>query len=131
MAKQDDYVRYTIRVPSELYFKIQESAGEKSINAEIVSRLAHSFDKRAPTITLSLQAFPPGTPPMTTTLAEFMSTFAQTMRDTMAAEKAADRAQRREARADDGLLPPDTFADSEPAPIEPKDGKQSRSKSDD
>lgn len=39
MAKQDDYVRYTIRVPSDLYRRLQEAAGEKSVNAEIVQRL--------------------------------------------------------------------------------------------
>ena len=44
MAKQDDYVRYTIRVPSVLYGKLQEAAGEKSVNAEIVTRLESSFN---------------------------------------------------------------------------------------
>lgn len=45
MAKQDDYVRYTIRVPAELYERLQLAAGEKSVNAEIVSRLENSFDE--------------------------------------------------------------------------------------
>ena len=40
MAKQDDYVRYTIRVPSDLYARLQEAAGEKSVNAEIITRKA-------------------------------------------------------------------------------------------
>jgi hypothetical protein len=48
MAKQDDYVRYTIRVPADLYGKLQEAAGEKSINAEIITRLEASFDKFLP-----------------------------------------------------------------------------------
>lgn len=39
MAKQADYVRYTIRVPADLYASLQEGAGEKSVNAEIVARL--------------------------------------------------------------------------------------------
>jgi len=43
MAKQDDYVRYTIRVPANLYAQIQAAAGEKSVNAEIVERLAESI----------------------------------------------------------------------------------------
>lgn len=43
MAKQDDYVRYTIRVPASLYARVQDAAGEKSVNAEIVARLEDSF----------------------------------------------------------------------------------------
>lgn len=43
MAKQDDYVRYTIRVPADLYAQLQSAAGEKSVNAEIVARLERSF----------------------------------------------------------------------------------------
>lgn len=43
MAKQQDYVRYTIRLPAELYGRIQAAAGEKSVNAEIAERLARSF----------------------------------------------------------------------------------------
>lgn len=43
MAKQDDYVRYTIRVPAGLYERLQKAAGEKSINAEIVARLEASL----------------------------------------------------------------------------------------
>ena len=39
MAKQDDYVRYTIRVPADLYARIQSAAGPKSVNAEIVEAL--------------------------------------------------------------------------------------------
>lgn len=44
MAPTDSHVRYTIRVPAELYEKLQESAGAKSVNAEIVERLERSFD---------------------------------------------------------------------------------------
>lgn len=43
MAKQDDYVRYTIRLPAPLYEKVREAAGEKSVNAEIIARLEASF----------------------------------------------------------------------------------------
>ncbi|MAN78381.1 MAG: hypothetical protein CML24_14640 [Rhizobiales bacterium] len=43
MAKQDDYARYTIRVPQDLYARLQRAAGEKSINAEITERLEQSF----------------------------------------------------------------------------------------
>lgn len=39
MAKQDDYVRYTIRVPSTVYDAVKEAAGDKSVNAEIIERL--------------------------------------------------------------------------------------------
>lgn len=48
MAKQDDYVRYTIRVPADLYARLQEAAGAKSVNAEIVVRLEQSF--QAPSV---------------------------------------------------------------------------------
>lgn len=43
MAKQDDYARYTIRVPADLYSRIGTAAGPKSINAEIIARLEASF----------------------------------------------------------------------------------------
>lgn len=43
MAKQDDYVRYTIRLPAPLYNRVREAAGEKSVNAEIIARLEASF----------------------------------------------------------------------------------------
>jgi hypothetical protein len=41
MAKQDEYTRYTIRVPSELYERLQRHASEngRSINAEVISLL--------------------------------------------------------------------------------------------
>ena len=44
MAKQDDYVRYTIRVPEPLYRRLQKAAGEASVNAEIVRRLEQTFE---------------------------------------------------------------------------------------
>jgi hypothetical protein len=43
MARQDDYVRYTIRVPAELYERVKEAAGDRSVNAEIIERLDKSF----------------------------------------------------------------------------------------
>jgi hypothetical protein len=43
MAKQDEYVRYTIRVPEALYRRLQDAAGHKSVNAEIVARLERMF----------------------------------------------------------------------------------------
>lgn len=43
MAKQDDFVRYTIRVPADLYARIQEAAAVKSINAVIVEALEDRF----------------------------------------------------------------------------------------
>ncbi|PHS03814.1 MAG: hypothetical protein COA78_17230 [Blastopirellula sp.] len=39
MAKQDDYTRYTIRVPSPLYQALKREAGHRSVNAEIIERL--------------------------------------------------------------------------------------------
>lgn len=46
MAKQDDYSRYTIRVPQHLYAALDEaaSASNRSINAEIVERLAFAVE---------------------------------------------------------------------------------------
>lgn len=52
MAKQDAYVRYTIRVPADLYELLQEAAGEKSINAEVVARLGSSFDEVSTSVRL-------------------------------------------------------------------------------
>lgn len=45
MAKQADYARYTIRVPDDLYQRLKQAAGEKSVNAEIISRLEASFGR--------------------------------------------------------------------------------------
>lgn len=52
MARQDDFVRYTIRVPAPLYEQLQASAGAKSVNAEIVRRLERSFELDDDTITM-------------------------------------------------------------------------------
>lgn len=48
MAKQDDYVRYTIRVPREIYADIEQRANteQRSVNAEIIQRLSDSIDDR-------------------------------------------------------------------------------------
>lgn len=43
MAKQDDYTRYTIRIPTPLYDRVKEAAGEKSVNAEIVATLEEKY----------------------------------------------------------------------------------------
>lgn len=45
MAKQDDYVRYTIRVPAALYARIQFVADNsgRSINAEIMGALEEKY----------------------------------------------------------------------------------------
>lgn len=47
MAKQDDYIRYTIRVPADLYKSIELAAYEnnRSNNAEIIARLEASFNQ--------------------------------------------------------------------------------------
>lgn len=103
MAKQDDYVRYTIRVPVDLYLQIQAAAGDKSVNAEIISRLYGSFDTHAPTITLALDMLPQGSPKMTTTMGQFLSAFSIALRDTIQAEKAAEKKARQEER--DGQPP--------------------------
>lgn len=44
MAKQDDYVRYTIRVPKEIFEPLEKAAHEsnRSANAEIIARLAYT-----------------------------------------------------------------------------------------
>lgn len=50
MAKQDNYVRYTIRVPQETYSQLEKAAAgaNRSANAEIVSRLERSVEFDAP-----------------------------------------------------------------------------------
>jgi predicted DNA-binding protein len=45
MAKQDDFVRITVRMPPELYERLRTSARATSINAEIVERLSRTFEK--------------------------------------------------------------------------------------
>jgi len=43
MAKQDDFVRITLRLPPDLHKQLIEAAGASSLNAEIVARLERSF----------------------------------------------------------------------------------------
>lgn len=43
MAKQDDYVRITLRLPPDLHRELAKSAGARSLNSEIVSRLERSI----------------------------------------------------------------------------------------
>ena len=48
MAKQDNFVRYTIRVPAEIYDHVLAAAESngRSVNAEIVQRLEASLTQR-------------------------------------------------------------------------------------
>lgn len=48
MAKQDDYTRYTIRIPTPLYERVKDAAGEKSVNAEIVATLEEAYPEPEP-----------------------------------------------------------------------------------
>ncbi|NLS20090.1 Arc family DNA-binding protein [Rhizobium sp. P40RR-XXII] len=50
MAKQDDHVRYTIRVPRHVYSAIEAAAdvANRSANAEIVERLTSAVDSSRP-----------------------------------------------------------------------------------
>lgn len=43
MAKQDDYTRYTIRIPTPLYERVKAAAGEASVNAEIAATLERAY----------------------------------------------------------------------------------------
>lgn len=43
MAKQDDFIRVTVRIPPALHEKLRGVALSKSINAEIIDRLEASF----------------------------------------------------------------------------------------
>lgn len=42
MAKQDDWVRITLRLPPELHEQLKERAGAGSLNAEIVEALEYA-----------------------------------------------------------------------------------------
>lgn len=44
MAKQDDWIRVTVRFPPELHERLNEARGARSFNAEVVSRLETSFE---------------------------------------------------------------------------------------
>lgn len=44
MAKQDDWIRITLRLPGDLHLKLVEAAANSSMNAEIVSRLEATFE---------------------------------------------------------------------------------------
>ena len=43
MAKQDDWVRITLRVPADLHEQLNEAADAGSMNAEIIERLRWTF----------------------------------------------------------------------------------------
>lgn len=43
MAKQDDYTRYTIRIPTPLYDRVKEAAGDASVNSLIVATLEEKY----------------------------------------------------------------------------------------
>jgi len=43
MTERDEYTRYTIRIPTDLYDRLQDASGHKSLNAEITLRLEASF----------------------------------------------------------------------------------------
>ncbi len=55
MTRDDGYTRYTVRIPTPLYERLKEAAGEKSVNAEIVERLAQSFGDASRTLGLEEQ----------------------------------------------------------------------------
>lgn len=43
MAKQDDFIRLTLRLPPALHEMLVEAAGPRSLNAEIIDRLESSI----------------------------------------------------------------------------------------
>lgn len=43
MAGHDGYTRYTVRIPTPLYERVKDAAGEKSVNAEIVATLEEKY----------------------------------------------------------------------------------------
>lgn len=47
MARDDGYTRYTVRIPNELYERVKDAAGEKSVNAEIVSTLEQAYPPKS------------------------------------------------------------------------------------
>ncbi len=47
MARDDGYTRYTMRIPTPLYERIKEEAGEKSVNAEILSTLEAAYPPKS------------------------------------------------------------------------------------
>ncbi len=44
MAKQDDWQKITLRMPSDLHRRLVDATGANSLNAEIVERLRKSLD---------------------------------------------------------------------------------------
>lgn len=47
MKKDDGYTRYTVRIPTPLYDRVKEAAGEKSVNAEIVETLTKVYPPKS------------------------------------------------------------------------------------
>lgn len=46
MAKQDDWIKFTLRIPPELHARLVSVSGAASLNAEIIARLAASGEQR-------------------------------------------------------------------------------------
>lgn len=47
MTRDDGYTRYTLRIPDALYERIKEAAGEKSVNAEVLSALEVAYPPKS------------------------------------------------------------------------------------
>jgi len=109
MAKQDDYMRYTIRVPQELYDHMQTAANNsgRSINAEIIARLEDSLNKprKRPDFTVILEALPPGSDPQEVSLGLFLDSFSQALHNSVSPQRPT-RKNKPDKNPDRTLLPP-------------------------
>lgn len=52
MTRDDGYTRYTVRIPTPLYERVKEAAGEKSVNAEILDTLQKAYPPKSIDINL-------------------------------------------------------------------------------
>lgn len=85
--------RFIVRLPDGMRDRIAEvaKANNRSMNAEIVARLEHSFHAQPPTLTLGMQTLPSGARPEKVSVATFTKVFNETMRRVLEEAKRADR----------------------------------------
>ncbi len=95
--------QFNLRFPEGMRERLKRAAADngRSMNAEIVARLEHSFHAQPPTLTLGMQTLPSGARPENISVATFVQVFNETMRRVIEDAKQAARAERKSTRADE------------------------------
>lgn len=108
MARED--LHFRLRIPDRLKKRVEEAAAlhGRSMTAEIVARLTRSFElsRVRSTVTVRIEALPPGSPPKEVTLAAFLSSFDRALKEVRDEGDVADDTPPQFVRAPDSLRDP-------------------------